>query len=312
MNRCAIYARYSSDKQSPCSIQDQIRKCTEYAAAQNWTVLPEHIYCDEAMSGSGTDRPAFTQLKTAALQQKPRPFDILLVDDSSRLSRHQPTAMSLLEQLKFAEVRYVCVSQGIDSHSEQAEVMLTVHGLIDSQYVKELGKKTHRGLQGRVISGLHAGGRCYGYQNVQCDGGVRLEVNEAEAQVVRRIFEMSAGGLSLKTIAKALNKERIPSPRPRPGNPQSWSPTALRAMLRNERYAGQEIWNRGHFVKAPGTNKRIRRERPKSEWIVTDRPELRIVSADLWKRVHARQTFLKERYKIEKPALSRNLAEGAI
>ena len=49
---CAIYARYSTDKQSPLSIEDQVRKCAEYAAGQGWEVLPEHIYSDGAMSGS--------------------------------------------------------------------------------------------------------------------------------------------------------------------------------------------------------------------------------------------------------------------
>ena len=42
--RCAIYARFSSEKQSPLSVADQIRKCREYAAARDWLVLDSHIY----------------------------------------------------------------------------------------------------------------------------------------------------------------------------------------------------------------------------------------------------------------------------
>jgi site-specific DNA recombinase len=72
--------------------------------------------------------------------------------------------------------------------------------------VKELSKKTHRGLDGRVLRGLHAGGRCYGYRNAPTEDGVRLEINPPEAEVVRRIFEMSASGLSLKTIAKKTER----------------------------------------------------------------------------------------------------------
>ena len=49
--RCAIYARFSSDRQSAVSIDDQIRKCREHARREGWTVLDEHLYVDEAISG---------------------------------------------------------------------------------------------------------------------------------------------------------------------------------------------------------------------------------------------------------------------
>ena len=78
---------------------------------------------------------------------------------------------------------------------------------MDSLYVKELAKKTHRGMEGKLLRGLHTGGSCFGYETVQADGGKRLRVNDAEADLVRRIFEMSAGGAALKTIAKTLNAQ---------------------------------------------------------------------------------------------------------
>src|SRR5882724_7186081 len=144
-----------------------------------------------------------------------RPFDIILVDDTSRISRSLADAVQLFQKLSFAGVRVIAVGQGIDTQSEQADVLVTVHGLVDSLYVKELAKKTHRGLEGALLRGLHAGGRCYGYRNVPVEGGVRLEIEESEAAVVRRIFEMSANGMSLKAIAKALNSDRVSPPRPR-------------------------------------------------------------------------------------------------
>jgi DNA invertase Pin-like site-specific DNA recombinase len=109
-------------------------------------------------------------------------------------------------------VRVVAVSQGIDSQNEQADVLVAVHGLMDSLYVKELAKKIHRGMEGNLLRGHHTGGSCFGYVAVEVDGGKQLRVEQEEAIVVRRIFEMSAGGAALKTIAKTLNAERIPSP----------------------------------------------------------------------------------------------------
>ena len=45
-NRCAVYARYSSEKQNPLTIEQQIRKCREYAGRHNLRVLDEHTYAD--------------------------------------------------------------------------------------------------------------------------------------------------------------------------------------------------------------------------------------------------------------------------
>jgi site-specific DNA recombinase len=62
-------------------------------------------------------------------------------------------------------------------------------------------------------------------------------------------------------------------------------------------YIGRVIWNRSRFVKSPGTNKRICRPRPRSEWRVIERPELRIVCDELWERVQARLAWTKKIYR---------------
>jgi site-specific DNA recombinase len=291
--RCAVYARYSNDKQSPLSIDDQLRKCREQAEKEGWRILDDHVHTDEALSGVGSDQPGLTTLLEQALSPS-HPFDVILLDDTSRLSRNMGETARIFERLNFAGVRIVAVSQGIDSQHEQADVMLTMHGLVDSLYVKELAKKTHRGLEGLALRGLCTGGRCFGYNNVHCEEGVRLEINEAEAEIVRRIFQMSASGFSLKTIAKTLNAENIPPARPRARKRYgTWCPTAIQGMLRRELYVGSIFWNRSRFIKAPGSNKRLRRARPKSEWKLVERPELRIISAELWQQVPERLAWVK-------------------
>ena len=302
--RCAAYARYSSDRQSPASIEDQLRKCVEFAERNGWRILSQHVYSDEAVSGAGTDRPGLTRLLDA-ISQSDRPFDVLLLDDTSRLYRNLGDSMKLIEQLNFIGIRVVSVSQGIDTQNEQADVLMTVHSLVDSLYIKELAKKTHRGLEGRVLKGLHAGGRCFGYDNERAGDPVRLRINQAEAAIVRRIFEMSAEGCSLKTIAKTLNQEHVQPPRPRSGKKYAtWCMTAIREMLRRELYVGRIIWNRSRFVKQPGTNKRVRRERPRSEWRIVEQPELRIIGADLWDKVQSRLAFVAQAFgKANQPGL---------
>ena len=296
--RCAAYARYSSDLQSPSSIEDQLRKCRECAALHGFQFMDEHIYVDQAISGVGADRPGLRSLMAAALSQA-RPFDVILVDDSSRLSRDTKDALSIFERLNFSGIRLIAVSQGIDSQNEQAQVLVTVHGMVDSLYVKELAKKTHRGLEGLVLKGRHAGGRTFGYNTAPADDGrgKTLIVNEIEAAIVRRIFQMSANGLSLKKIATALNRECIQPPRPRAGKLHpTWCPTAIREMLYRDLYMGRLVWNSSKFVKVPGTNRRVRRARPENEWRIVQREELRIIDQELWQRVSDRLTRLKDFY----------------
>ena len=163
---CAIYARYSSEKQSPASIEDQIRKCREYAAKHNWQILENRIYADEAITGATDGRAGLKRMLADASG--------ILVDDTSRLSRKLQDSLGINEQLSFAGVRIVFVSQGIDSSSEQSGVLTAVHGMVDELYIKELGKKTFSGVEGLAQRGLHTGGRCFGYRNVPIEDNARV------------------------------------------------------------------------------------------------------------------------------------------
>lgn len=64
---------------------------------------------------------------------------------TSRLGRDTADELNIQKRLKFADIRFIAVAQGIDSENEQAQVLMIVHGMVDSLYVQELGKKTHRG-----------------------------------------------------------------------------------------------------------------------------------------------------------------------
>jgi DNA invertase Pin-like site-specific DNA recombinase len=304
--RCAAYARYSIDKQNPLSISDQLRKCREFAVSQGWEFLDAHTYADEAVTGATDDRAGLAALLAAAASPD-RPFDVVLVDDTSRLSRKLADSLRIFEQLKFASIRVIYVSQGIDTDSEQAELLLATHGIVDSLYIRELAKKVHRGVEGRALQGLHTGGRCFGYRSVPVEDstrrdtygrplitGVRLDVDESQAATVRRIFTDYAAGDSIKTIAKRFNVEGIASPAPYRGQRHpSWAPSAISVILHNERYCGIVIWNRTRKVRDPRSGRRVQRVRPQSEWKIQQAPHLRIVSEELWRGVQSRLSSVK-------------------
>lgn len=306
--RCAVYARFSSEKQSPLSIEDQVRKCREHAERRGWSVLDSHIYSDEAVSGATDDRRGLRGMLAAATS-KEKPFDAVLCDDTSRISRTLKDSFTIHDELRFAGVRLIFVSQGIDTESEQAEVLLATHGIVDSLYIRELAKKTRRGVEGRALTGFHTGGRCFGYHNLPIEDashvdqhgrpiitGVRLEVRQDQAAIVRRIFEMYAGGNSLQRIAKQLNAEGVVSPQPQKGRiSRSWCPSSIRTILRNERYRGRVIWGKTVKVRSK-SGKRIYKRMASEKWVVREDQEQRIVSEELWASVQARIETVKQVY----------------
>jgi site-specific DNA recombinase len=324
--RCAVYARYSNEKQNSLTIDQQVRKCREFASSQSLPVLGQHIYADEAISGATDDRAGLRRLLSAA-QERPRPFDVVLVDDTSRLSRDLEHSLGIMKQLKFAGIRVLFVSQGFDTSAPQTQTLVTVHGLVDSLYLEELAKKTFRGVEQRALEGLHTGGRCFGYRNVPIEDptqldtrgrpvvrGVRLEVDLAEAGTVRRIFDRYSHGHSLKRIAQDLNADGILSPQPQRGRIQhSWCPSSVRTILYNERYRGHVVWGKTKKIRSPKTGKRIYERLPKSEWKVREIAEQRIVSDELWNAVCERRRLVHQLYSADsaRPGIMRARAVGS-
>ena len=307
--RCAVYARYSSEKQNSLSIDQQVRKCREYADRHSLRVLDQRIYADEAISGATDDRAGLRRLLAAA-REKPRPFDIVLADDTSRVSRRLSDSLRIIEQLQFAGIRVIYIAQGIDTSSEQAELLVGVHGIVDSLYLKDLAKRTFRGIEQLALSGFHTGGRVFGYRRVPIESnterdshgrpviaGVKLAVDPNQAATVRRIFERYAAGDSLKRIAIDFNDEGILSPQPQKGRvSRSWCPSSVRHILHNERYRGVVIWGKTQKVRSQETGKRIYRRKLPSEWRRRETPEQRIVSEELWAATRRRMQIVEQLY----------------
>jgi site-specific DNA recombinase len=87
-----------------------------------------------------------------------------------------------------------------------------MYGVIGQMQREESAKKTKRVMMGVVRSGRNAGRKCYGYKPVPGQAG-ELSIVEEEADVVRRIFELFASGISPRSIAAILNEEGIAAPR---------------------------------------------------------------------------------------------------
>jgi site-specific DNA recombinase len=307
-----VYARYSSEGQRESSIEDQYRNCETYAKRQGWTIVAR--YHDKAISGTQdeTGRDGYAAMLKAA---RNKTFDVLLVDDLSRLSRDSMKTEEARRLFVYLGVRLIGISDGIDTAAKGHKALSGFKGLMNDIFLDDLRDKTHRGLAGQAIKGNNCGGRNYGYRHIPVEHptekdeygrpkilAVRRVIDEAQARVVRQIYTMYAGGASPRQIAEELNHRKVPSPgasyrRRRPcARYGTWSASVLHGeldratgILTNPIYVGKAIWNRREWVLNPETRRKTPKLRPESEWIVTEQPHLRIIPQALWLKVQERR-----------------------
>lgn len=277
--RAALYARYSSDRQNPLSVADQLALLRRHAAARGWTVVA--TYSDEAISGfSAANRPGVQALQAAAEQGA---FDLVLVEDPDRLARNDADGNGFYNLLT-----YLGITLATPASDRVTKVESSVRNLLAQLTLENISGKTSRGMRANAERGLATGSRLYGYRS---QPGGEVAIVPEEAEVVRRIFGDFIMGFTPRQIAERLNRERVPGPRGGwwTTNTIQGSRSRANGILHTELYAGVKVWNRLEVRKDPRTGRRLSVVRPESEWQRTPVPHLAIVDPKDWQAVRARK-----------------------
>ena len=221
----AIYARKSTDQNvsdEAKSVARQVEHARAYASRRGWTVAGEHVYVDDGISGAEfLKRPGLTAL-LAAVRAHPCPVQALVTMEVSRLGREQTETAVVIRELLRAGVRVFTYADGCEITQDSALEKFQLSAL---NFVAEMERelaRTREALRQKAGRGHVAGGKVYGYRNVDVthasvDGRVvrdhvERQVVAAEAAVIRRIFEEIAAGRGFSRIAKGFNAEGIPCP----------------------------------------------------------------------------------------------------
>jgi hypothetical protein len=201
-----------------------------------------------------------------------------------------------------------CVSAvGDDTRRDGWGLVIQIKQAVAEHARREASCRIRRGLEGKALKGETAGGRAYGYRPASQSSTGQVEIIEAEAAVVRRIFELYAEGISTRAIANRLNSENLPSPgaawrRTDTGEHAKrrgkWVGSAIHgdpkrgyAILNNERYLGRLNWGRLQWKRGAVDSKKRTPVVADSALLVSRVDErLRIVSNELWQRVKPRQS----------------------
>jgi site-specific DNA recombinase len=293
----AIYARKSNTQDvadEAKSIARQIEHARQYALKKGWRVAEEHIYVDDGISGvEFAKRPAFVRLMNA-VAGKPRPFDALVMSEESRLGREQIETSYAMKQIVTAGIRVFFYLEDRERtlQTPTDKLLMSVTAFADEMEREKIRLRVYDGMLRRARSGYWNGGRVYGYTNVPVTDAsgkrshVELRINEAEAEIVRRIFIRCADGAGVKRIAHELNLDQASCPKPHQGRRPSWAVSTVRAVLHRDLYRGRAVWNKQQ--KHGPFGQRRDAARPSAEWLTTPAPHLRIVTDDQWAAAHRR------------------------
>ena len=290
MTQLAIYARYSCDKQNETSLEDQIRRCTELAQRHGLSVSKDLIYTDAAASGTDKGdalREGYRRLREDWDAGK---FDVLVVDEFSRLSRDNVEQAVLQKRLEKSRRVRLITADGVDTQDPDWQLRLGFQGLIAQQESRKLSYRVDRGMVGQLERGYMIAAPAFGYrlQRVFDDNqnhiGSLWVIHEENASIVRQVFDMRAKGESMHKIAAWLNQKGVSCSRKgRDGQEAHWRPARVKNMLENAIYKGIFVW-RGSTTYA----KKMKELGDEVQSVEYLRPELRLVSDEVWTRCNNR------------------------
>lgn len=266
----AIYARYSSDNQREESIDAQVRAISEYAQKNGHTIVK--IYTDEARSATTDNRPQFLQMIRESATGM---FNAVIVHKLDRFSRDRYDSAFYKRQLKKNGVKLISVLENLDDSPESIILESVLEGMAE-YYSANLSREVMKGMKETALQCKHNGGTPPLGYDVLPDKS--YAVNEAEARIVRMIFEMYAAGKGYNEIIDTLGIEGCRSKSGRP-----FGKNSLHGILRNEKYTGTFVFNR--TIRKTGGKRNNHQSKPDEDIIRVENGIPAIITRELWNEV---------------------------
>jgi len=243
--RCAIYTRKSSDEgldQSFNSLDAQREAGEAYVKSQShegWKLLTKH-YDDGGYSGGTMERPGLQRLLADVDSGL---IDVVVVYKIDRLTRSLPDFARIVERFDAQGVSFVSVTQSFNTTSSMGRLTLNVL-LSFAQFEREVtGERIRDKIAASKAKGMWMGGSPPIGYDLPLAGTRTLQVNDAEAEIVRHIFSRYLQLQSVHALQRELtdrgfvSKQRVTSSGQTIGG-LPFSRGALFHLLRNPIYRG--------------------------------------------------------------------------
>jgi site-specific DNA recombinase len=279
----AIYARVSSEQQrEENTIASQTASLIEFAKSHDLEVPKEWVFEDEGYSGATLERPGLERVRDLAAEGQ---IQVVLAYSPDRLSRKYAYQILLIEEFARHGVETVFVKSP-QGDSAEDQLLVQFQGMIAEYERAQILERSRRGKRHRAQAGEVSvmSGAPYGYRYIRKTDEVPAAyvVDEAEARVVRRVYEMyTVEGLSIGEITRRLNTEGVPARKA-----SRWERSVVWAVLRNPAYRGVACFGKTSISARTRVMRPQRRrgtttpsttaghQRPREEWIEIPVPAL--------------------------------------
>ncbi len=266
--RFAFYGRVSTeDQQDPESSRNwQLARSRQLIEPGDGEIVVEFFDIGQSRSLPWSRRPEASRL-LQALGDPDRGFEAVVIGEPQRAFYGNQFGLTFPVFVHYGVGLWVPeVGGAVDPGSDAHEIVMNLYGGMSKGERNRIKTRVRTAMAAQAaIEGRFLGGRPpYGYQLV--DAGPhpnpakaaagqqlhRLEPDPIAAPVVQRIYAEFVAGRGLYAIAEGLTSDGILSPsahdparnRHRSSSRGAWSKSAVRAILRNPRYTGYQVWNR--------------------------------------------------------------------
>jgi len=273
MKKAVIYARVSTSRQAQdeLPIDGQVDRCRQ--KAEELGAVVDRVFCDEGLSGSTDQRPAFQDAIEYSHLTQPAYF---ITWSTSRFSRSAHDAIIYKKRLEHAGVDLVYISMPIDRRDNSGWVLEQVMQIFDELTSRQIASDTKRSMMRLAAQGYHPGGRPpFGFESLPVPNEKKrrkLHPVPHEAEIARRAIDLRLSGCGAKMIADRFNAAGLTN------RGRRWSQTTVLRVLRSEALVGRTVFNR--------TDGRTGRKRPEEQWIRVESHDP-IVNSEKWESVQA-------------------------
>ena len=283
----AAYCRVSTDKTDQLnSLEAQKEFFSEYTKRTGDKLV--RLYADEGISGTKIkNRKEFLRMMADAERGL---FDMVVVKDISRFARNTVDLLQNIRKLKALGIETQFLTANMTSMGN-SEFVLTIFGALAQEESANTSKRVKFGKKMNAEKG-RVPNIVYGYDKIPGDY-FNLSINEEEAAVVRQIYKWYIqDGYGTARISGFLNERGLKTKR----NCQ-WSQNAVCRILTNELYTGKII-NGKQEVTDFLTGQR--KEKDETDWMVVERPELRIIEPETFEQVQQTMQSRGKAFRVDK------------
>lgn len=285
--RAGAYVRVSSGKEAMLhSLSAQISYYNGYIQKRKeWEFVK--VYTDEAVTGTKDIRAGFREMLDDCRDGK---LDIIVTKSITRFARNTVTLLETIRELKLLGVDIFFERENIHSISGDGELLLSILASYAQEESRSVSENCKWRLRNKFKEGKPNNFKVYGYD---VHKGT-LTVNEAEAVVVRRIFDNYLNGAGMTLITNRLNAEGYKTI-----GGVSWTAPKVQIILKNEKYVGDLLLQKKYVSDHLSKKMRINRgELP--QYHVTDNHEA-VIARDDFEKV---QQMIGERAEKYAPEIS--------